>query len=117
MFPTYKDGRVNVVNHLAYRWKRPQRGDVIAFRYLPDNVVLLKRIVGLPGERIEVVKGQVVVDGKPLNESYARITPPHGVSKGSILLDSDQFFVIGDNRDNTVSGPVEQRSILGKVVF
>jgi signal peptidase I len=116
MLPTYKDGKVNVVNHLAYRWKKPRRGDVIAFRFFPDNVVLLKRIVGLPGERVEVVKGHVLINGQPLNEPYAKIKR-HPSSKPAMILDPDEYFVIGDNRDNTVSGPVEERDILGKVLF
>src|SRR5258706_6563553 len=67
MLPTYKEGRVSVVNHLAYRWKRPQRGDVVAVR-LPEenNIVLLKRIVGLPGERVRLDHGRVLINGKLL---------------------------------------------------
>lgn len=117
MTPTYRDGRINLVNHLAYRWKRPQRGDVIAFRYVPENVVLLKRIVGLPGERVHVFRGKVAVNGQILQEPYANIKSATPVSRESVTLDQDEYFVIGDNRNNTFSATVRDRDILGKVLF
>src|SRR5216110_2394127 len=74
MYPTYRDGKVNVVNHQAYRWHKPQRGDIIAFRSPEDgNLVLLKRIVALPGETVSVVQGRALVNGQFLEEPYANI--------------------------------------------
>ena len=116
MFPTYKEGKVNVVNHLAYRWKKPQRGDVVALR-IPEenNIVLLKRIVGLPGERVQVVDGKVFIDGEPLDEPYARTKD--GLSRREVTLGPDECFVVGDNRRISVLGPISERYILGKVLF
>ncbi len=118
MLPTYRDGRVNFVNRQAYRWKKPQRGDVIAFR-LPEegNVVLLKRIIGLPGEKVLVVDGRAYIDGTPLSEPYAQIgkNPP---SMGRALeLGNDEYFVIGDNRAISVIKRIPEHYILGKVIF
>lgn len=118
MYPTYRDGKVNVVNHQAYRWKKPKRGDVIAFR-LPEegNVVLLKRVIGLPGERVAVVKGRALVNGEILDEPYAIIgkTPPS--SRRIIELRDDEYFVMGDNRNISVFQPIPEHYILGKVLF
>jgi signal peptidase I len=122
MWPTYVDGKINLVNHLAYCWTNPRRGDVIAFRQAP-NVVLLKRIVGLPGERVRIEEGHVLVNGALLNEPYAKIninnqrattTLP---SRSEIKLHRDEYYVIGDNRGITVLGPISVGSILGKVLF
>lgn len=118
MHPTYRDGRVNLVNHQAYRWKKPQRGDVIAFRVPEEgDVVLLKRIVGLPGERVRVINGRAFINGQPLVEPYARVDKG-GFSTGrDIRLHKDEFFVMGDNRRISVIRTVPEHYILGKVLF
>jgi signal peptidase I len=118
MMPTYSDGKINVINHLAYRFTKPKRGDVIAFRAFPENVVLLKRIVGLPGERVRVERGRVFINGRKLDEPYPLKTKSdHLPTQPEIKLDQGQYFVMGDNRDITVYGPVLERMILGKVLF
>jgi signal peptidase I len=118
MRPTYRDGQLNVVNHLAYRWKTPQRGDVIAFWYPPDNVVLLKRIVGLPHESVRVVHGRVIINGKPLDESHVKLKNPGSAqTREEVTLGEGEYYVIGDNRDITISAKVQARDILGKVIF
>jgi len=116
MYPTYNEGRVSVVNHLAYRWKKPQRGDVVALR-LPDenNVVLLKRIVGLPGERVRLENGKVYINGQLLDEPYAKVK--EGVSNREVHLASDECFVVGDNRRISVTMKIPERNILGKLLF
>jgi signal peptidase I len=116
MYPTYKDGKINFVNQLAYRWKKPARGDVVAVRQLRDNrAVLLKRIVGLPGERVRVDGGRVYINGNLLNEPYARVKD--GLSKEEMTLEDDQYFVVGDNRHISILGPVYEHYIIGKVLF
>ena len=116
MLPNYNEGKVSVVNHMAYRWKKPQRGDVVAIR-IPEehNIVLLKRIVGLPGERVYVDEGRVFINGTPLDEPYARTKD--GISRNEVKLGPDECFVVGDNRHISVLGPVSERYILGKVLF
>jgi signal peptidase I len=117
MYPTYREGKVNFVNHLAYRFKKPQRGDVVAVR-IPgdDHAVLLKRIVGLPGERIAVWKGRVWINGELLAEPYAK-NLQGASSRRELLLADDECFVIGDNRRISILGVVNERHILGKVMF
>ncbi|MFO1498577.1 MAG: signal peptidase I [Verrucomicrobiota bacterium] len=120
MMPTYRDGRVNLVNHQAYRWKKPHRGDVIAFR-LPEegNVVLLKRIVAVPGERVRVVQGRAIVNGEPLDEPYIKLTPNKSAPTmgRDLLLGADEYFVIGDNRNVSITRKIPKHYILGKVLF
>jgi signal peptidase I len=119
MYPTYRDGKVNVVNHQAYRWKKPKRGDVIAFRFPEEgkDVVLLKRIVGLPGERVMVVKGRPFINRQPLSEPYAIYGKNPPSSQKEITLRPDEYYVMGDNRSISWFRQIPEHYILGKVVF
>ena len=115
MAPTYLNGRINLINRLAYHWHGPRRGDVVAAGSEGTYTVLLKRVVGLPGERIEIRRGNVLVNGIPLIEPYARghDIPP----RNEILLRDDEYFVIGDNRDVSIYFTIRRNQIVGKVVF
>jgi signal peptidase I len=117
MLPTYHDGKVTLVNHLAYQWTRPKRGDVVALRLPPRNMILLKRIIGLPGERVLLVHGHALINGKPLEEPYAKIKNLKNAPNDEYTLGPDEYYVMGDNRDITVLGPVPGTWILGKVLF
>ena len=116
MVPTYHNGRINFINRLAFRWHGPKRGDVVAVRLDKSRLVLLKRVVGLPGERIAVRAGRMVVNGRTLDEPYANVSgsPP---SQDEIVLGPDEYFVIGDNRDISDYGTVHRHEVIGKVVF
>src|SRR5438552_17818694 len=78
MVPTYHNGRINFINRLAFRWHGPKRGDVVAVQLDKIRLVLLKRVVGSPGERIAVRTGRVVMNGRTLAEPYANVavSPP-----------------------------------------
>jgi signal peptidase I len=116
MEPTYRDGRINFVNRISYRHHGPNRGDVVAVREDDSRLVLLKRVVGLPGERVAVRRGKVIINGRALDEPYARGNeiPP---TRGEARLQANEYFVIGDNRDITAYGVVYRHEIIGKVVF
>jgi signal peptidase I len=116
MVPTYHNGRINLINRLAFQWHGPKRGDVVAVQLDKTRVVLLKRVVALPGERVAVKAGFVVVNGRTLDEPYAKVAenPP---SQREIVLGRDEYFVIGDNRDISAYGAVHQHEFIGKVVF
>ena len=116
MVPTYHNGRINFINRLAFRWHGPKRGDVVAVQLDSSQLVLMKRVVGLPGERIAIRAGRVVVNGRTLDEPYANVagSPP---SQSEIVLGPDEFFVIGDNRDISDYGTVHQHEVIGKVMF
>jgi len=114
MLPNYHDGRVNFINTLSYLRKKPQRGDVVAV-LTKQGEILLKRIVGLPGERISFRQGQVYVNDGLLKEPYtwSRISARY---RGA-LLGPAEYFVAGDNRPITAMAVVNSGDILGKVLF
>lgn len=119
MLPSYKDGRVNFINQLAYRKHDPRRGDVVGVRYAGPSIMLLKRVVGLPGERIGFSTGHVTVNGKSLDEPYPLW--PSNWEREPVELAPDEFFVVGDNRtmpmrDHTF-GIAKRERILGKLLL
>jgi signal peptidase I len=119
MLPTYADGALNFANRAAYWWAEPTRGDVVAIRMAGPNVVYVKRIVGMPGERIEIVAGVVLINRKPLIEPHVRDKAPWNMPAET--LSADEYFVIGDNRAMLMNdhdfGRVARRRIIGKMIF
>jgi signal peptidase I len=115
MSPTYRNGQINLINRQAYRLHPPKRGDVVAVREAGSSFVILKRIIGLPGERIAVHAGVVYIDGKPLEEPYLKSTVRW--AEGAIRLDPDEYYVVGDNRRLSFHQAVKREHIMGRVVF
>jgi signal peptidase I len=119
MLPTYQPNRLNLVNRLAYVGDRPVRRDVVAIQMAGPHVLYVKRVIGLPGERVSVVDGIVNIDGAPLTEPYVKNRRPWKVDE--VTLGPTEYFVIGDNRGMSAGdhdfGRVEFIKILGKVVF
>ena len=116
MEPTYRDGRVNFINRLAFVRIEPRRGDVVGLRREPSRLLVLKRLVGLPGERVSVRHGRIHINGEPLDENYTNGRPIPPMS-GERELGGGEYFAIGDNRDMSAFGVVERSDILGKVLF
>lgn len=120
MLPTYKDRSINFVNRLAYVWHEPRRGDVVSVRaWAGLHEMLMKRIIGLPGETVAFDDGRVLIDGKPLAEPYEKwqcdwTLPPE-------KLGPDQYFIVGDNRTMPWRlhkfGRVMRDRIVGKVLL
>jgi signal peptidase I len=114
---TLHDDQYLVVNKLTYRLHEPQRGDIIVFRD-PRNSErkLIKRVIGLPGETLEIQQGQVSVDGEQLAEPY--IQAPGRYSIPPTLVPADHYFVLGDNRNNSSDshnwGALPRDEIIGK---
>lgn len=119
MLPTYRSGSLNLVNRLAFVMKSPERGDVVAIGIAGPHAVYIKRIVGLPGERIAITQGTVRVNGQPLEEPYVRNRSPWTMSE--VQLGPDEYFLIGDNRGMRAEehdfGRASRSRIVGKVVF
>ena len=119
MEPAYSDSTYNLVNRFIYSLRGPARGDVVAIRLAGPRVLYVKRIVGLPGERIAIEKGTVIVDGRPLPEPYVSKRQPWDY--GEVTVGAREFFVVGDNRGMRMQdhdfGRVDRRRILGKLVF
>lgn len=119
MLPNYNDGEVLIIDKIAYRYAPPARGDVVAM-YWPGETEkrFIKRIVGLPGETIQVNEGKVFINGAHLKEGYI----PNGITTSSELtriLQTDEYFVFGDNRiassDSRAWGPVPKSFLIGKI--
>jgi len=119
MEPAYQSGTLHFVNRLAFAAHGPRRGDVIAIRLAGPHVLYVKRVVGLPGERIEIIEGQVYVNGALLVESYVQRRKPWQYDE--VTLTSREYFLIGDNRamlaKDHAFGRADVSRIVGKVVF
>ena len=96
---------------------KPRRFDVVICKYPNRRQIFVKRIIGLPGERISMEEGQVFINGEPLQEDFPKRTTMRGF--GEIQLDEDGYFVMGDNRPSSVDsrkvGPISEKMILGRV--
>jgi signal peptidase I len=119
MLPTYQSGSLNLVNRLAFKFRPPARGDIVAIRLAGPHVVFVKRIIGLPGERLKIVQGQVFINDLPLSEPYVRARQPWDVPE--VALPPRDYFVIGDNRAMRAAdhsfGRADVARIIGRVVF
>lgn len=104
MEPTYRDRSVNLVNTLRYRFRPPRRGEVAVIAFAGRRVMLLKRIVGLPGERISFQDGRLFINGRLVEEPYLVKSCRWNLAEEAI--GPDEFFVVGDNR----SMPIEEHT-------
>ena len=126
MSPALENGDVTLVNRIVYDMSSPKRGDVIAFypKGNKESHCYIKRVIGLPGETVEVSKGEILINGKVLKESY-ETTEMEELERleEAITLGENEFFVLGDNRENsedsryTSVGNVKRSEIVGKVWF
>jgi signal peptidase I len=117
MEPNFHDGQQLFVNRLIYLLHPPERGDVIVF-VPPSNATqdYIKRVIGLPGERVEIVEGRVLINGTPLQELYPLNRGSY--SFGPVTVGQDEYFVLGDNRDASSDshswGMLSVKKIIGK---
>ena len=122
MAPLISDQERIFINKFVYRFEPIERGDVVVFWYpLDRSKSFIKRVIGLPGETVEIRRGRVFVNGKQLDEDYV---PPQYADYGNfgpIRVPANSYFVLGDHRassnDSRIFGPVESGYIYGKAVF
>lgn len=114
MAPTYRDGSVNFINRLSYTSHGPIRGDVVVIQD-EDHDLILKRVVGVPGEVVTLYMGTLHVNGKPLNDQFSK--HPINWEIEPCRLGPNEYFVIGDNRTASIFGKYRKDQILGKIVF
>jgi signal peptidase I len=118
MEPSLHDGELVVVNRLAYRWSDLNRGDIIVFNFPfdPDRR-FIKRLIGLPGDRIMVHDGRLYINNAPVEEPYIAAPPRY---TGTWTVGPDEVFVLGDNRNNSSDsqnwGMLPTDEIIGKAV-
>lgn len=110
MEATLSNGDQLIVDKISYRFRDPKRYDIIVFPFrYEDNTFYIKRIIGLPGETIQIDgEGNIWVNGEILEESYGReIIRDPGLAAEPITLGEDEYFVMGDNRNNSSDSRVE----------
>jgi signal peptidase I len=122
MMPGLADQERIFINKFAYRFEAIERGDVVVFRYPGDpSKNYIKRIVGVPGDRIEIFRGQVLLNGNRLQEPYVPAQYRDERSMGEELVPPGDYFVLGDHRnlssDSRDFGVVERKAIFGRAVF
>lgn len=123
MSPALKADEKHLVNRFIYKVKKPDRYDMIVFKLDDQNNENLyaKRVIGLPGEKIQIKNGSIYVNGKKTKSfSDQKILSP-GLASDELVLKSDQYFVVGDNYNNSEDsrsasiGNVKKENIIGKV--
>ena len=119
MEPNYKERGVNFVNRLAYLFYEPRRGDVVAIRFSGPHAMLLKRIVGLPGETVGFHAGQLLINGRVMPESYVKL--PCDWEMNDLKISADEYYVVCDNRSmawaDHKQGRASRDQILGKILL
>lgn len=100
---TLADGDQLIVDKLTYRFRDPERFDIIVFPFqYKENTYYIKRIIGLPGETIQISDGDIYINGAILKESYGReVMKDAGIAADQITLGEDEYFVLGDNRNRS----------------
>ena len=119
---TLSDGDNLIVDKITYRFSDPQRFDIIVFPFrYEDRVYYIKRIIGLPGETVQITDGDIYIDGETLQESYGReVIKDSGLAAEPIVLGEDEYFVLGDNRNDSTDsrdpsvGVIHRDEIIGR---
>lgn len=119
---TLSDGDDLIVDKITYRFSDPKRYDIIVFPYqYEENTYFIKRIIGLPGETVQIVDGIIYIDGEALQESYGReVMKNSGLAADPVTLGEDEYFVLGDNRNDSTDsrdpsvGKIPRDRIIGR---
>lgn len=125
MEPNFYDNEYLIIDEISYRVREPRRGDIVVFKYPNDpSQYFIKRIIGMPGETVEVKDGRVriykngSVVGYYLNESQY-LSDVQTVADKKFNIGEREYFVLGDNRpaslDSRVFGPIQEKTIIGRV--
>ena len=123
MEPTLSNNDQLILDKISYRFSEPQRFDIIVFPFqYAENTFYVKRIIGLPGETVQIdLQGNIYINGQILNEDYGKETINFaGLAVEPITLGDDEYFVMGDNRNNSSDsrdpsvGNIRRSNIIGK---
>ena len=123
METTLYDGDNLIIDKISYRFEDPKRFDIIVFPFqYKENTFYIKRIIGLPGETVSITEnGIIMINGEPLQESYGKeVIRDPGMAKDPITLSDGEYFVLGDNRNNSSDsrdpsvGIIKRSDIVGR---
>ena len=124
MEPTFVEGQRLIISRVNYMVGNPQRGDVLVFNSPQsdsDDPSLIKRVVGLPGELVEIRDQEVYINGERLDEPYIKEPCTRQCRDRQWQLENDEYFVMGDNRnvsnDSRAFGPIKHSAIIGEALF
>jgi signal peptidase I len=124
MSPTLHDADRYFLNRWIYELRAPRRGEIVVLRDPTDGAYCVKRVIALPGEAVNLKNGHLFVNGKELAEPYlpdgVKTFTPEKIQDTKVACDKNQYFVLGDNRNNSFDsrfyGPVARQNILGVVM-
>lgn len=122
MEATLSDKDQLIVDKISYRFKDPERFDIIVFPFqYKENTYYIKRIIGLPGETVQILDGEIYINGEVLEEDYGKETMvSSGRAVNEIQLGEDEYFVLGDNRNHSEDsryeevGNIKRSDIIGR---
>ena len=122
MESTLSHGDNLIVDKITYRFASPKRYDIIVFPFrYKENTYYIKRIIGLPGETIQIQDGVIYINDEVLTESYGReVMKSSGLAEEPIVLGEDEYFVLGDNRNDSTDsrdpnvGVIHRDEIIGR---
>ncbi len=124
MEPTFVEGQRLIISRVNYMVGEPQRGDIVVFNSPQsdsDDPSLIKRIIGLPGELVEIRDREVYINGERLDEPYIKEPCTRQCRDRQWQLADDEYFVMGDNRnvsnDSRAFGPIKHSAIIGEALF
>ncbi len=122
---TLSNGDNLIMDKISYRFRNPDRFDIVVFPYRYDNSKYIKRVIGLPGETVQITtEGDILINGEKLTEYYGReIIVDPGRAIEPVTLGEDEYFVLGDNRNNSRDsrwedvGNIKKSDIIGRAFF
>lgn len=129
MYPALNDGDQLIVEKVSYRFGEPKRFDIIVFNEMEagkeEPVHYIKRVIGLPGETVNITDGKIYIDGKELQEDYGYYLEQKEMEgydfSEPVLIGDNEYFVLGDNRNDSLDsrkiGCISKNDIVGKAVF
>lgn len=120
---TFKDGDVIIIDKITYRFSKPRRFDVVVFPVSEDEYYI-KRIIGLPGETIQIIDGKIYINEQLLDDPYGyEDIANYGEANNPITIGENQYFMLGDNRNKSVDsrdpsiGLISEEKIIGRAIF
>jgi signal peptidase I len=113
MDPTYRTGKFMFINRMKFAFREPERGDIVAVKMAGSSVMLLKRVIGLPGELMELKDGRLHINSQLLKEAYIK---PGGLWNRKDDLGPDEYYVAGDNRSMDISGHLQGKAYRSQIL-